>query len=181
MISPTVSYIVPTIGRESLLDTLASIETWPGDEILVIGKTDLADDTRVRWIPCDRGYDWGATERTRGMQAASGDYLAFIDDDDVYLPGARAEIAWTIADTPGRPTLFRIVYPSGGVLWSAPVLREGNVSTQMIVIPRIPHRLGHWSPRREGDYDFLTSMGWAPSAIVWRREVIAQMGHNDGF
>lgn len=177
----TVSYIVPTVGRPSLVNTLASIETWPGDEILVVGQVSGVTDPRVRAIPCARGEDWGGVERRLGMAVATGAYLAFIDDDDTYLPGARAEMAWTMADTPGRPTLFRIQYPSGAVLWRDPFLRLGNVSTQMILVPNDPGRLGHWSGRREGDYDFLASMAWGPETIVWRPEVIAEMGHDDGF
>lgn len=179
--TPTVSFIVPTIGRHSLAQTLASIDCWPGDEILVIGAAYAQDDARVRYLPCVRGHDWGATERTHGIRAAQGDYLAFIDDDDVYTPGARGQMAWTMAETPDRPALFRVAYPSGAQLWAEPSLRCGNVSTQMILIPNDPERIGRWSTRREGDYDFLTSMAWTEAAIVWRPEVIAQMGHNDGF
>ena len=36
MSHPTISYIIPSIGRESVKRTLASIEQWPGDEVLVI-------------------------------------------------------------------------------------------------------------------------------------------------
>jgi hypothetical protein len=33
-----ISFIVPTIGRPSLAKTLASIECWPGDEVLLVGS-----------------------------------------------------------------------------------------------------------------------------------------------
>lgn len=175
-----ISFIVPTIGRESLSATLASIETWPGDEILVIGVASPHTDERARYITCERGHDWGCRERTIGISYAKGQYLAFLDDDDLYLPGARQSMQRAIQMAQGRPTLCRMVYPNGCVLWRDPVLRCGNVSTQMMLIPNEPAYLGQWSTRREGDYDFLTSMAWPPASIQWWPEIIARLGHNDG-
>jgi len=175
----TISVIVPTLGRPSLLETLASIETWPGDEVIVVGAVPTYTEGCRRFFTCASGGDWGCTERTIGLQHARGDYLAFLDDDDVYLPGARVAMARAIIAAPHRPTLCRMVYPNGFVLWHEPTLRVGNVSTQMMLIPNDPSRLGTWTTRREGDYDFLASMDWAPDVIHWSPEIIARLGHND--
>jgi glycosyltransferase involved in cell wall biosynthesis len=174
----TISFIVPTIGRASLADTLASIETDPGDEILVVGDCfrHPPTDPRPRYIPCMAGEDWGCKERTLGIGLARGDYLAFIDDDDVYRTGARAAMREAMRETPDRPVLFRMTYPDGRILWHYPLLRCGNVSTQMVLIPNDPARLGRWTARREGDFDFLASMQWPPDEIAWRYEVIACLG-----
>ena len=150
-----ISFIVPTIGRPSLARTLASIELHAGDEILVIGPA-AADDPRATFLPCAPAGDWGSTERMIGMAAATQPYLAFMDDDDVYAPGARFAMARAIARTPNRPVLFRLQYPDGRQLWDDAALRVGNVSTQMILIPNDPKRLGTWrTNRRESDFDFL--------------------------
>lgn len=175
-----ISFIVPTVGRASLSDALASIETWPGDEILVVGALPLdAKDARPRYVACPPGHDWGCTERTRGLALATQPYLAFLDDDDTYAPGARRLLQAAIEATPDRPRLFRAVYPNGFAIWREPALVCGNVSTQMMLIPNRPEWYGRWTPRREGDFDFLTSMRWPADAIVWDRRILARFGHDD--
>jgi len=178
----SLSIIVPTCGRSSLRHTLASIAEQPlqpDDEVLVCGgpaeAMSAVADYGARYLPLPSGHNWGCAERTHAIAQARGTHLAFLDDDDTWLPSARANIARAVADTPDQPILFRMQYASGRVLWDKPRLIVGNVSTQMIVVPNDPLRLGTWSVRREGDYDFLASMRWRPEAIVWREEVIAQI------
>jgi glycosyltransferase involved in cell wall biosynthesis len=167
-----ISFIVPTIGRASLAQTLASIELYAFDELIVVGPAAVLDP-RAQYLDCQPANDWGATERVLGMAAATQPYLAFMDDDDVYAPGARRLMQRALADTPDRPVLFRLQYPDGRRLWDDPALRVGNVSTQMMLIPNDPGRLGDWrSHRRESDYDFLASSRWTATDFVWRTDVI---------
>ncbi len=168
-----ISFIVPTAGaRDTLAETLTSIETLPGDEILVVGPVTVTDP-RVRVIPTAPVHDWGATERTIGMRLATQPWLAFMDDDDVYAPNHRAFMSCAIADAPDRPILFRMTYPDGHLIWGSPEVSIGNVSTQMMLMPNDPKRLGIWqSGRRECDFDFLETMGWPRAALAWRPEVI---------
>lgn len=180
-----ISFIVPTIGRASLADTLQSIECWPGDEILVVGTfvcgrcRQLIDaDPRIRLIPYPPGHDWGSAERNHAMPFARGRYLSFMDDDDTYAPGSRALMADAIRETPERPLLFRMQYPDGRTLWRDPIVRFGNVGTPMIVVPNVPARLGIWGSFVGGDLAFLETTGWYRSEIVWRPEVIALIGDN---
>jgi glycosyltransferase involved in cell wall biosynthesis len=187
----SLSIIVPTIGRPSLFNTLASIVAQPldrspvpdvdeGDEVLVIGGSPAGiigfESFGVRHVPCPMGGHWGCEERMLGIAQARQSHLAFLDDDDVWLPHARAAIGRAIATDPDQPILFQMRYGSGRVLWATPSVQMGNVSTQMIVVPNDPTRLGRWTTRREGDYDFLASLGWPASDIVWRDEVIAEIG-----
>lgn len=175
-----ISFIVPTVGRESLTATLNSIELRDEDEIIVVGAVHDGDfGEQVHFIHCGLGHDWGAKERTLGIQRARGSHLAFIDDDDTYLPGARDAMERALRAAAGRPTLFRMRYPNGKILWHDPVLRCGNVSTQMVLVPNNPLRLGTWSGRREGDFDFLSSMHWSEDEIVFDPEIIALLGHDD--
>jgi hypothetical protein len=173
-----ISYIVPTSGRHSLVATLQSIECWPGDEILVIGQFHPTGDERPRYFPCGNGNDWGAKERNIGIEHAQGQYLAFMDDDDTYAPGARDAMERVIVETPDRPAIFRMRYPNGMTLWQDPNLRCGNVSTQMIMVPNVPTMLAMWPPRYEGDFLFLDGMKWPKDQIVWNREIIALIGHD---
>ena len=178
------SIIVPTIGRLTLGATVRSLVEQPlqeGDEIIVVGgcARPLARFANhpVRHLASPVGKNWGCLERTTGIGAASGTHLAFIDDDDIWLPGARAAIDEALREHSEQPLLFRMRYRrTGRELWSEPVLRMGNVSTQMMVLPNDPSKLGRWGARYEGDYDFLASMRWPVESIIWRDRVIAQLG-----
>lgn len=174
----TISFLVPTVGRKTLGATLRSIETWPGDEILLIGERMTTTDPRVRHVPCPPGKDWGAAERNFATPFARGQYLAHIDDDDTYAFGTRALMADAINKTPHRPVLFRMQYPNGITLWQEPAVRCGNVGTPMMLIPNRPTKLGTWGSFVGGDCHFLETMKWKQEEIVWRPEVIAILGHN---
>jgi hypothetical protein len=173
-----ISFIVPTLGRPSLMATLRSIETLPGDEILVVGQGLHVSDKRIRRIECSPGGDWGHKERNFATPYARCRYIAHIDDDDVYAPGTRKLMADAIAKTPGRPVLFRMRYPNGITLWSEEAVRCGNVGTPMMLIPNRPTMLGTWGSFVGGDCHFLETSKWRVEDYVWRPEVIALLGHN---
>lgn len=173
-----ISFIVPTIGRPSLYRTIHSIQATPDDEVIVVGESSEAEAvatvTGCRFVQCPQGHDYGAAERTAGIAAARGHHLAFMDDDDIYLPRARALMADALDTVPDKPILFQMVW-NDCVLWREPTLRCGNVSSQMMLIPNDPAKLGRWGTRYEGDFDFLATMRWAPSEIVWCPEIIAHL------
>jgi hypothetical protein len=168
-----ISFIVPTTGlRITLAATLASIELHAQDELLVVGPHP-GPDSRVRHVSCPSAHDWGATERTLGIAQARGAYLAFMDDDDVYVPDHRALMQHAIETYPDRPVVFRMQYPDESFLWTRPVVAIGNVSTQMLLLPNDPTKLGSWlSGRRECDFDFLNSSKWDHADLVWSTDVI---------
>ena len=168
MTHATISFIIPTIGRQSLKKTLASIEKWPGDEILVVQHHPPSGN-------------WGNAERQEGTDKAKCDYLAFIDDDDVYVPRARHIMAKAITENPNNyPILFRMQFPSGRVIWQKKWVKNGNVSTQMILVPNIKDMLYAWEQRhRWADFQFINRWKWPAKTINWREEIIALLGHND--
>lgn len=174
----TISFIIATTGRPSLQQAIQSVELWAGDELIVIGGVADRTDGQIRYVSCPPGRDWGSTERNRATPLARGAYLAHLDDDDAYMPGTRALMADAIVNAPTRPTLFRMQYGQGGhILWDSPELRRGNVGTPMMLIPNDPDRLGQWGERQDcGDFCFLATMRWTAAEIVWRSEVIAQIG-----
>lgn len=173
-----ISFLIPTIGRASLQQTLDSIECLPGDEVLVVGNVEDRVEGPVRYVSMPLGGDWGHSERNRGMPLCRGRYIAHIDDDDCYAPGTRELMGDAISRTPRRPVLFRMRYPNGITLWQEPVIRCGNVGTPMMLIPNTPEKHGVWGSFVGGDCDFLETSGWRISDYVWRPEVIALLGHN---
>jgi glycosyltransferase involved in cell wall biosynthesis len=90
-----ISVVVPTCNRpEYLRQALASIRALEGDaysfEILVgdngsaPATRDVADEFGAVYIKVERTGAGAA--RNAGLSAATGDYIAFLDDDDVWLP-----------------------------------------------------------------------------------------------
>jgi hypothetical protein len=93
--APLVSVIVRSVGRSELADALASIaeQTYSTLEVVVVDATGgshppLADHCGpypLRFVP-------GTSRRIRpvaanaGLDAAQGDYVGFLDDDDSLLP-----------------------------------------------------------------------------------------------
>ncbi len=181
----TLSVVVGTLGRPSLAATLLSIasQRLPGDETIVVSSDPLvsvlATEHGCRFVRIAApGGDWGDTERQAGMEHATGDYVCFLDDDDVHVPGARQIIEDAIAATPATPLMFRMRFgDSDYILFLDPEIRLGNVGTPMIVLPNDPAKLGKWGRRLErgGDYDFIRTMKWRPDEVVWVRQIIAQV------
>lgn len=93
MTDPNVSVVIPTIGRETLLQAVESAleQTSPPGEVLVVADLErLPDayawsDSRVR-ILCTGGGRGGNVARQLGVDAARGDAIAFLDDDDYWYP-----------------------------------------------------------------------------------------------
>ena len=163
----SISYIIPSLNRESLHRTIASIEMRQGDEICV--EFDIP-----------RTFRWGNNCRNAAIVRAKGDYLAFIDDDDVYLPGHREKMEQTIQENPGKALLFQMQYPdTKRVLWETPDLVAGNVSTPMIVVPNTKEFLTELEGGRNMA-DFLFMNKWPKDKIVWIPKVIVLLGHPDG-
>lgn len=105
------SVIIPTWNRAGTIAAAirsALDQTRPPLEVLVCddGSTDASEtivraigDDRVRWIPGTRGGR-PAIPRNRGIGVARGEWLAFLDSDDVWLP-EKLELQLTAAEKAG--------------------------------------------------------------------------------
>lgn len=95
---PTVSVVLPTHNRPGYLkEAIESVlaQTYQDWELLVIddGSTDetketvqryVQQDRRIRYIP--QSQQGVSVARNTGIRSAAGRYLAFLDDDDLFLP-----------------------------------------------------------------------------------------------
>jgi teichuronic acid biosynthesis glycosyltransferase TuaG len=93
----TVSVIIPTYNRaHTLLKCINSAlaQTHPVQEVIVCddGSTDgtkeivnTISDKRVKYLDCGRNGR-PAIPRNQGIKASSGEWLAFLDSDDEWLP-----------------------------------------------------------------------------------------------
>lgn len=184
----TLTVIIATLGRPSLEKALLSVvsQRYVGDEVIVVTANPdvkpLADANACRFVLIDKpGNDWGDTERMVGMPLATGEYVAFMDDDDVYVDGAREAIEVAAAQHPGQPLLFKLKFDGSGVILPGYNRVDiGNVGTPCLVAPNDAKRLGRWGCRknrdRGGDYDYVSSMKWAHEDIAWMPNIIAHIG-----
>lgn len=126
-----VSVVIPNYNRSDLLVKAirsALCQTVPVLEVLVCddGSTDNCEaavralkDGRVRWLPGPRG-GCPAIPRNRGIAESRGDWVAFLDNDDEWLPeklerelalaerlGCRAACANALRLVPGKGTTGR--------------------------------------------------------------------------
>jgi glycosyltransferase involved in cell wall biosynthesis len=161
----TFSVIVPTRGRKTILPALESIaeQLEPGDEVLV---------------RCSRDEDFGNTARQSMIERAKGTHLVFMDDDDQFARGALATMRAFASGHPGRIGIFRMRYLDGRLLWTEPVLRLRNVSSQMLCVPNVPGKLGRWeSPEYErvADYEFVRATAELQGEPIFREEIVAHI------
>lgn len=100
---PIVSVIIPTYkGSSALNRAIDSVlcQSYKEIEIIVVDDNDPTSDERkntealmsryigdkrIRYIKHQRNSN-GAVARNTGITAATGKYIAFLDDDDYYLP-----------------------------------------------------------------------------------------------
>jgi len=115
---PRVSIVMPVYnGARFIAEALASLQREPGidGEIIVVddGSTDdtvhvvtflSENDQRIRLLRCEhRGV---SPARNAGVRAATGEYVTFLDADDICPPGRIARQAKKLA---GRPDAAAVI------------------------------------------------------------------------
>ncbi|MGW4241282.1 glycosyltransferase family 2 protein [Nocardia sp. NPDC004722] len=89
--NPAVSVVVPTVGRASLRRAVESAlrQTRPVAEVLVVAAEglalDLPSDPRITVVRTGGRVSAGVA-RQAGIEAAHGNVIALLDDDDEWLP-----------------------------------------------------------------------------------------------
>lgn len=102
-LEPKVSVIIPTYKRPNTLDRAINsvlAQTYQNVEVIVVDDNNpdtegrklteekmrtFIDNPRVRYIQHERNKN-GSAARNTGARASGADYVAFLDDDDEFLP-----------------------------------------------------------------------------------------------
>ena len=164
MTQPTVSVVIPAFNREDVIEgavasVLDQLYTDPVEVIIVDdGSTDATvarvediDDPRVRLIRHSKNAGVSAARNT-GIEAARGDWVAFQDSDDTWLPNKLARqmalasdpdvvaiyCGMTVDLGPDRPARYhpnRSITPRAGHIQQR-LLRDSFISTQTLVARR---------------------------------------------
>jgi glycosyltransferase involved in cell wall biosynthesis len=160
MNSPLVSVIIPVYnGDKYVEEALASViaQTYPNIEAIVVddGSTDASAEIAERFegVTVIRKANGGVSSaRNRGIEAASGDLLAFLDHDDVHHPDKTAR---QVAALAAHPTM-------GFALCHKRYLIEGDPPG--------------WF---RGPGDETPVQGFVPSCWMIRRDTFDQVGTFD--
>lgn len=142
-----VSVVIPTYKRPDKLDVaIKSVlqQTYPNVEVIVVDDNDpdtegrrlteekmtqFDNEPRVRYIKHERNKN-GSAARNTGARAAKGEYVAFLDDDDEYLP---RKIETQLEALKGRDEEWACCYSrsatrkAGGKAVKGHEHREGNL------------------------------------------------------
>ncbi len=164
---PSISLVTPSLNQGKFLRaTIESVlsQAYPFLDYFVQdgGSTDetlsILEEYRDR-VPSVSEKDAGQADAiNRGLARAGGDVLAYLNSDDLLLPGALQAVGEAFAEGPelvlvyGRASLI----DAGGA-------RLGSWMTQA------------FDPERLADYCFI-----AQPAAFWRRQVLSEIGPFDG-
>jgi glycosyltransferase involved in cell wall biosynthesis len=159
------SVIVPTFNRFKLLkETIESLKsTSENNEIIVVddGSTDgtieFIKQAQPEVLLIEQANQGPGAARNRGIEAASGEFIAFLDSDDLWFP-------WTL------PTYREVIEKSGaGLVLGKPLHFKNSDDLKQINAPAESSAWNSFS-------DYFASCDewrwWGASSFVVRRDLL---------
>jgi len=165
----TVSVIIPTFNRADLVsDAIDSVlhQIVPPDDIIVVddGSTDNTlqklDNYRAKISIITQENKGVAAARNRGIQAAAGEWLTFLDSDDLWVPQKLQVQKTALAENPD----FRICYT--GETWQR--------SDKPVSPKKQPQRFSGWIYKH-----CLPRCIVAASSVIIHRSILEHIGYFD--
>ena len=167
---PLVSVIIPTYNRADLIGhTLESVinQSYRNLEIIVIddGSVDNTEevvkaigDSRIRYIRHQTNCG-GSTARNTGVEAARGEYIAFLDSDDIWVPN---KIQLQLASIQMHPHSERVV---------SYTQRAFGRRCQVVSLPRKLSKTGKGETEALADYLFCNGGDMQTSTLMMHRSL----------
>ncbi len=171
-----VSAVIPTYNRSKTVSTAiesALAQTWPDLEVVIVddGSTDdtqyvvrerIASDPRIHLVQHDQRRGAQAARNT-GIRAARGEWIAFLDSDDQWLPNS-VELRLQQAMEKGQRVVHSECY----------ILQPGATEPRLMGIPSVEGRAYRELLRRPGPVypsllvhkGALTRIGYLDEGVV---------------
>jgi len=173
--------VTPTISRPTLARALRSAVLSPGDEWLVIGDGSQPEAEAqvaalnvpgMHYVEGPETHHYGNEQRDLAMSMARAAYFLFLDDDDIFLPGALERIRHYVD---GSPVMFRM-HHNGGIIWRDQMIAPGNTGGSMFCVPNVPGKFGRWgdSQAYTSDQQFILATMKHWPTLIWSGEIIVE-------
>lgn len=179
----TVSVVIPCYNAAAWIGgSVASVydQGWPNLEVLVVddgSRDDSVERVRARF-PSARIVQQAnagvAAARNAGIRAATGCWVAFLDADDIWLPGKLSAQMTLLAGEPAASMAY-----SGWWVWRshAPHPSEADITELAALEAREPER---WRGPSGWIYtDLLLGCRVWTSTVVARRDLLMELGGFD--
>jgi glycosyltransferase involved in cell wall biosynthesis len=167
--NPLVSVIIPTYNRANTIARAiesALKQTYTNIEVIIVDdasgdnteeKVKAIDDSRIKYMRHETNKGGGAARNT-GISDAKGEYIAFLDSDDVWLPEKIEK----------QVRLFDHADPRVGVIYTGFYRTDGNDRITKQVTPSMKGNL--YNRLLEGNFIGTTSV------IMAKKECLKQVG-----
>jgi glycosyltransferase involved in cell wall biosynthesis len=176
---PTVSVVTPTWQRrwELLERCVPSVQaqTYPSVEHVVV--SDGPDSDLAGRIPAGVRFEelaehdpearWGHWARLRGLEMATGEFIAYLDDDNAFRPRHLERLVAALDDNPDAAFAYSqmLVHPHGSIVGTDPPA-YCHIDTSIIVHRRGLLDLGTWEPSLPSiDWDIVDR--WMQAGAKW--------------
>ena len=113
---PLVSIIMPTHNRAAIIaEAIQSVveQSWVHWELFICddASTDATaevvaqfDDPRIQYLKLEK--QGAAAARNCGLELARGEFMAYLDSDNMWRPGYLARMLWALIECPGRSCAY---------------------------------------------------------------------------
>jgi glycosyltransferase involved in cell wall biosynthesis len=168
--TPLVTVVIPAYNAERYLrEAIDSAlgQSWRNLECIVVddGSTDSTPDVVASFTDDRLHYHWKQNEgtvsatRNRGLELASGEFIAFLDSDDVWLPSKLER----------QMDLF-LSRPELGVVYCAYGITDEVLTVRTVIVPK--HKPGTFTRIVLQEGNGVA----AGSTMVARREILEKYG-----